>query len=546
MQINHVLQPARRPLIFPSEILHIVVQELDDLCYQPESIAFQELDEPFYQPESLWVRSTHRADRNSTLLNVALVCRNWSSVALDRLYVDLRIDWKTSRALLLLRTLRQRPELLKRVRLLDAFYLTSHDLATVYFDANLYTVGDDEDDQRPFRFADSASVPYRHKDDRYGAEFTFETAQKIVESTPDGPWMRMTPEENGEEKGSQAFWSLVSRLPNLQCLTVEQFEKQQPRLADEEALEKVLGQLVQLDLSHSNEYRNGGVAVNLLPWTPNIRQLYVSTFHMLGLEPPTNPNPLDQLRHLHVSRWYRPHERDASGKNQGDYGYKGFTVLDLAMTAGSTLESLTFAEPFMPPRDYSWRPDNESIGGAIRRLPNLRLLSLSSSPPPEASRLAALVSESNETQGNSLYPASFLDALASSKLRDFRICDGPTKALLDALPQTITSITFYSSLSENHGELDPIGFSAKLDSAVALIAAAKSHLPELRLVFLNGKKIVEAGEKYFEARYRKSDMSRNEMDEKDTARKLAASGAGIWLEIKRPPLAEGLQYRLEG
>ncbi|KAL8286738.1 hypothetical protein RQP46_004266 [Phenoliferia psychrophenolica] len=99
------LKPSSRPLVYPPEIVALIIEQLGD-------------ESPVVCP---WPRRWDLFNRNALLLQAALIGRTWASAALSLLYSDLRLVWRASSGRKLLRALEDRPEILPRVRRLEVY-----------------------------------------------------------------------------------------------------------------------------------------------------------------------------------------------------------------------------------------------------------------------------------------------------------------------------------------------------------------------------------------------------------------------------------------
>ncbi|KAL8281384.1 hypothetical protein RQP46_006068 [Phenoliferia psychrophenolica] len=140
---------------------------------------------------------------NAALLSMSLVSHSWGAAAQRQLYGCLHVRWRRSTALQLLRSFDENPL--------------------------LYPMGDRAWDIASELFPhDVPATPEPDSDDfeMYGEEHqehVAEISEQALEASPDGVWMEM--ESVGRGEGSDNFWTLISRLPNVRALVVNGFDR---------------------------------------------------------------------------------------------------------------------------------------------------------------------------------------------------------------------------------------------------------------------------------------------------------------------------------
>lgn len=108
MTATIILTPSSRPLVYPNSIVSLIVEQLGNV--------------------SVIQTGSPSSERNGTLLLVALTNQSWSKAAVSLLYSDLRLKWRASVILPLLKAFEERPDLLERVVRVEVSYPSTTDL----------------------------------------------------------------------------------------------------------------------------------------------------------------------------------------------------------------------------------------------------------------------------------------------------------------------------------------------------------------------------------------------------------------------------------
>ncbi|KAL8286737.1 hypothetical protein RQP46_004265 [Phenoliferia psychrophenolica] len=210
-----ILQPSSRPLVYPPEIVALIVEHLGD-----------------QSPLGLG-RVDHRFRRNSQLFQAALIGPSWASAALSLLYSDLRLMWRASSGHKLLRAFEERPELLLRVRRVEVHVLSQFSLAVEMNDRGPFL------DWGKARKEWDAGAGGEHRDtlnaatdpededelfSSWAMDCEWDANEETIEEGPDGAWVRLEDDYEGVEVGRLAFWGLIASLPRLRHLTLEDID----------------------------------------------------------------------------------------------------------------------------------------------------------------------------------------------------------------------------------------------------------------------------------------------------------------------------------
>ncbi|KAL8286706.1 hypothetical protein RQP46_004234 [Phenoliferia psychrophenolica] len=456
----YAFQPSSYPLHYPPEIAAIIAGFVGEDSFVGDGAYYSE-------------------SRNSGLLQLALVSAVWASAAVPLLYSDLKLQWRASSGLLLLETLRKRPELLARIRRVEVAYPTRWMLVCALEEVTSYfSVEEFQQKWDALSEAERGEVGIgeeAYDDWRTGLDYV--AAREAFDSGPDSPWGGEDVDDEAVKVGTRAFWHLIAQLPRLQHLAGENITFLVPE-DDKSALDVVLKGLASFVIQSSTEY-TATPPLAALAAAENIRSLRISSHDLTSF--PTTPGnmPFPHLRHLRVIAW-RSGNDAPSWTAQGSQLSEACPVLDLALYAKDSLESLIFEPPWLSTIHRDPRTNNRLVGEALRLLPHLRTLVLPPSdtdPPlpggtPSNPRNRSLAGE---------YPDVFLSALASSSLEHFEIGDIPDAKLLAALPISLISLT----LNPRNGAEAPWLFEAMLDQFVKVVLKVKARLPALALVTLD-------------------------------------------------------------
>ncbi|KAL8286707.1 hypothetical protein RQP46_004235 [Phenoliferia psychrophenolica] len=462
---SYTFQPSSYPLHYPPEIAAIIAGFVGE-----DEVA----GDGWYSPSS----------RNSYLLHLALVSSVWASVAVSLLYSDLKLQWRASTLLLLLKTLGKRPELCARIRRLEMSYPTRWMLAGQLRE-KATLLSEDELKRRWDALSEAERAEVGAGEDAYDEWCSDEEREASLDAVDEGPdkrWARDTLHHDGEEIGSLAFWRFVATLPRLRHLAVENV-KFLVSDGGKPALDSVIKRLDSFTIYPQSDTYQASPPVDALAAAENLHTLRISNHSLASFDFSLDNPPFPHLRHLEVLPWERGEDPNPSSTNPGSQLSEACPILDLALTVRDGLESLVFnlehSRIWGPPP----RPSNRLVGEALARLPNLRTLTLSESdtdtPPHNVDQ-----PEIFDRTISGAYPANFLDALASSNLQHFSIADAPHPTLLAALPVSLTSLTFDPSSGPEISWL----YEAMLDQLVQILLKAKLRLPALRLITLNFRK----------------------------------------------------------
>ncbi|KAL8286739.1 hypothetical protein RQP46_004267 [Phenoliferia psychrophenolica] len=469
------LQPSSRPLVYPPEIVALIIEHLGN-------------QSPIGLPRWTW----HRFDRNRQLLQAALIGPAWASAALSLLYSDLRLVWRTTSGLKLLRALKDRPELLQRTRSVEVHVLSLLSMTQDLNDTGPSILDWDElrkewdagggGDQRARITPSTTAQEEQQFFDSWAMDLEWDAKEESIEEGPDGPWVRQTDDYDGIDVGNRVFWGLVASLPRLRHLTIEDTDYDPSKAVTFGGVEvypfqalKALDSLtIRSDPDLANHGNHATPPVNAILFAWNASRITIDQ-HFIYSHPTIDPSKLQNLpnlRQLHIipstiQHNHRPNPYTKLSESNH--------ILDFAITTSTTLLTLSFDDPPKAQPTAPHRPSNLLIGEALALLPHLLSLSLTKSPEDDYGTTLQ-----NVRYGH--YPSTFLSALTSSTLTSFAIGDIPSKELLAALPPSLTSLTF----NPRNGSRMTWLYEALLDQVIQdVLPTIKDRLPNLVLLTID-------------------------------------------------------------
>ncbi|KAL8278695.1 hypothetical protein RQP46_008987 [Phenoliferia psychrophenolica] len=413
-------------------------------------------------------------------LIVAEFAATWAAAALSLLYSDLHLNWRYEHVQRFLAAIEDHPELLLRITRLDASqprlshltkYAYEHDGIFYDSEAEAFYLPRWQAYVEAFDPAWGEPEPF---DLQWCLDERMDDARRTALSDPDGTWVDDS--DTDVTESDVAFWTtFVPRLARLKHLRfrVQGFSDvgEADRVVDlVKAAGPILKNLKSLEvMQDSVEPGPAYLAGTLVRVATGLKSLTTHGW-ALSYTPLIPALRFPQLRRITITRWSPLDDEDSEAS-------ECYTILDLVLACRKTLESLEFTGGENIEEDLLGT-DLINIAGVLPQLSVLRDLRLR---PSQSAAFMTL-----ENHDDITYPSQFFDAISRTHLHTFAITEPPTKALLDALPPTIQSVTFNPELATIIPDNTPRpSRSHNMDRAFELLVAAKDHhLPLLRYATL--------------------------------------------------------------
>ncbi|KAK4694597.1 hypothetical protein P7C70_g8707, partial [Phenoliferia sp. Uapishka_3] len=389
-------QPPPQNLPFPPEL---VIQILSHLRFPHIPASSITIHKNLYCPQ-----------RNSTLLSFALVCREWSPIALEELYRHLELPWLASTAPRVLACFEAKPTLCRLPRTVRAQFTNATRWSQDWIDRSVEGRRVSEVGKRlfPDKFEESREETRRRRE-----AHVMNHAEIAREASVDNQWMGGMSNYgiHGRFAGAEKFWLWLSTLSNLSSVQVYDF--------DVPSSSERIWPLVQPLLSRLKSLKAHNSIIDLASLHDSaleVLQVQIGPFcgrlDTLRLSPKLLPN----LTHLHLSWENGPRE-------------SWFDVLSTI----SRPEKLVAIELLNPSPHF--------IDNLVDLMPSMRSL--------ESLTIIGTAALSQLDNPRAAF------ALSTLPLIHLSISLWPTPSLLRSLPSSVRSIGLsYMKRGEDYGDLE--------------------------------------------------------------------------------------------